>query len=124
MISDDQSRIHKVYVDDLKLKEGTREYYRRNTIDKLPDDHAGHIIADLFGGSGNYDNLVSMKKDVNLKSYRNLEKRWATLLKNNQKVKLEITCNYEGGNARPISFEISYWIDGLPNEIYTIIQNQ
>ncbi|MGL4759176.1 MAG: DNA/RNA non-specific endonuclease [Patescibacteria group bacterium] len=101
-----------VFADELQLKEAPRDYHRGNTPDKLPDDHAGHIIADLFGGSGNYDNLVSMNKDVNLRSYRVLERDWANLIKAKSKVKVQIDCIYKGSSARPSAFDIKYWVDG------------
>jgi hypothetical protein len=65
----------------------------------------------MFGGSGNLDNLVSMNNKVNLSQYRRVENRWATLLKADKKVRVQIDLNYEGGSKRPSSFDIQYWVE-------------
>ncbi len=44
-------------------------------------DHAGHLIADLFGGSKEIDNLVSMLSELNQGAYRKMEREWAKVLK-------------------------------------------
>jgi hypothetical protein len=65
----------------------------------------------MFGGSGNLDNLVSMNNKVNLSQYKRVENRWATLLKADKKVRVQIDLNYEGGSKRPSSFDIQYWVE-------------
>ncbi|WP_206168405.1 DNA/RNA non-specific endonuclease [Veillonella sp. 3891] len=41
--------------------------------DRLPGDHGGHLIANIFGGSGELDNLVAMDAIVNNSRYRKIE---------------------------------------------------
>jgi hypothetical protein len=53
-----------------------------------------------------------MKKDVNLKSYRKLERDWADLIRDNSKVRVEIELKYKGNSARPEAFDVKYWVDG------------
>jgi hypothetical protein len=122
MISDEFSRIKQVSAQELKLKPGPREPHIGSTPDKGITDHAGHIIADMFGGSGNLDNLVSMNNKVNLSQYKRIENRWATLLKADKKVRVQIDLNYEGGSKRPSSFDIRYWVDDKKTEL-TIVNN-
>ncbi len=78
----------------------------------------------MFGGSGNYDNLVSMNRDVNLKSYRKLERDWADLIRVKSKVKVEIELKYKNNSARPEAFDIRYWVEGAQRAIELKIDNK
>lgn len=98
----------------LKLHEG-RLKHDPKTWEKLSDDHAGHLIADMFGGSPQLDNLISQAKDVNKKEYFRLEMEWKRALENGQNVSVDIKLNYEGSSMRPSSFEVDYIIDGVPD---------
>ena len=74
-------------------------------------DHAGHLIADVFGVSPELDNLVSQAKNVNLKQYREIEREWEKALKkvppdNITDLKIEII--YDGNNVGPNAFNIKY----------------
>ncbi|WP_324603462.1 DNA/RNA non-specific endonuclease [Listeria grayi] len=84
--SDSNGAIVHAYADDLQLKihEG-RKPHNPKTPDKQEGDHAGHLVADRFGGSGDLDNLVSQAKKVNLKHYKNLEDTWAKAIKEGKK---------------------------------------
>ncbi len=42
--------------------------------DRLPDDDGGHLIASIFKGSGDIDNLVPMNANPNRGEWRKLEK--------------------------------------------------
>lgn len=95
----------------LKLHEG-RLPHNAKTAEKLADDHAGHLIADMFGGSPELDNLVSQAKDVNKKGYYKMEMQWKKALENGQSVSVDIKINYDGSSMRPSSFEVDYCIDG------------
>jgi hypothetical protein len=77
----------------------------------------------MFGGSGNLDNLVSMNNKVNLSQYKRVENRWATLLKADKKVRVQIDLNYEGGSKRPSSFDIRYWVEGGEDDNLMKINN-
>lgn len=110
------------YADDLQLKihEG-RKPHNPKTPDKQEGDHAGHLVADRFGGSEDLDNLVSQAKKVNLKHYKRLEDAWARAIKEGKKVSVDIKIHYEEGSLRPKSFEVEYEID--ENAYKKIIRN-
>lgn len=80
--------------------------------DKLPGDEAGHLFADMFGGSRFLDNLVAQSFDVNRSKYRKMENVWQRALKDGKSVYADIDLNYEGNSFRPTSFDITYYIDG------------
>lgn len=83
--------------------------------DRLSNDHGGHLIASIFGGSGELDNLVAMGGNtVNLSSFKLLENTWKEALTSDppQKVYVKIEPIYIGNSKRPDSFNIIYTIDG------------
>ena len=45
------------------------------------EDHGGHLIAKIFNGSGDIDNLVAMDRLVNQSEYRRVENAKKKLLK-------------------------------------------
>ncbi|WP_142966089.1 DNA/RNA non-specific endonuclease [Enterococcus faecalis] len=104
----------------LKTHQG-RKRHNPNTPDKQPDDHAGHIFADMFGGSPELNNLLSQAKNVNLKEYGRLERIWKKALQEGKEVFVKVKINYEGNSLRPNSFDVNYTIDGLRKS--TTIQN-
>ena len=80
--------------------------------DKLLGDEAGHLFADMFGGSRFLDNLVAQSFNVNRSEYRKMENVWQRALKDGKSVYADIDLNYEGNSFRPTSFDITYYIDG------------
>ena len=95
----------------LKLKEHiARLEYNSNTYGKEPGDHAGHLIADWFGGSPELDNLVSQAGRVNCVEFLKLEHKWAAALRKKQEVSVHIDLEYMDGEVRPNSFVIRYKI--------------
>lgn len=88
----------------------------------MVDDAGGHLIGDQFGGIGNNANLVAMKhQGVNAYhtgTWGKMEKSWAKALKDGKKVKVDIEPIYDIGNttARPNSFKVTEWIDGVANK--------
>lgn len=97
----------------LKLKNHNgRLRHRSNTPDKLPDDHAGHVFADMFGGSPELNNLLSQAKNVNWKEYGGLEREWKKALEAGKDVKVNVKVNYQGSSFHPSSFDVNYSIDG------------
>ena len=109
--TDDEGRIIIVHVPNLQLKtHENRLDHDSNTPDKQDYDHAGHIIADLFGGSPELDNLVSQWSKVNQKYYRNHERFWNDCLEAHINVSLDIKIEY-GEGKRPRKFHIFYTID-------------
>ena len=83
-----------------------------STPGKLNGDHAGHLIADLFGGSPYFDNLVSQAQHVNLSEYRVIENEWSKALDDKQTVSVEIWIENDS-TGRPTQFKIVYYIDGV-----------
>ena len=118
--TDELGRICKCSADELKLKEHLgRLKHNPNTPGKLEGDHAGHLVADVFGGSPELDNLVSQAKDVNFKQYRDIERAWEKALKKippDEITDLKIEIIYDGNSVRPKEFRIKYCINGKPYE--------
>ncbi|MRI68741.1 hypothetical protein GH885_20775 [Gracilibacillus thailandensis] len=83
------------------------------TPGKEPEDHAGHLAGDRFGGSPELDNLVSQSSSVNLSKYKKLENKWAKAIEEGKHISVNVKVNYEKNALRPSSFEIKYVIDGV-----------
>lgn len=105
-----------------------RNLYSQRTVggvDRLMDDDGGHLIASMFKGSGDIDNLVAMHKSVNRSGgeWYSMEQEWKKAIENGKSVtdvKLEPV--YSGNSLRPNSFIVKYRIEGeLPTK--TIINN-
>ncbi|MBQ2934440.1 MAG: DNA/RNA non-specific endonuclease [Clostridia bacterium] len=111
-ITDDSGRIKEVYVEELKYTQRDyRERHNPNTLGKKQGDHAGHLIADRFGGSKELDNLVSQSAFVNLSEYKKMENIWAKALDNGQKVSVDIKVQYDGDSMRPSGFVVNFTVD-------------
>lgn len=125
--TDELGRICKCSADELKLKEHLgRLKHNPNTPGKLEGDHAGHLVADVFGGSPELDNLVSQAKDVNFKQYRDIERAWEKALKKippDEITDLKIEIIYDGKNTRPTAFKIKYKINGKLIKVPVIPNN-
>ncbi len=88
-----------------------RNKYAQRTVggkDRLPDDEGGHLIASIFKGSGDIDNLVPMDSNLNKGEWKKLENDWAKALNATppEEVKVKITPVYEGNSKRPTRFII------------------
>ncbi|WP_048800118.1 DNA/RNA non-specific endonuclease, partial [Streptococcus constellatus] len=121
-------RITSAQADELALGMAERNLYSQRTvggIDRLADDDGGHLIASMFNGSGDIDNLVAMHKEVNRNGgeWYSMEQEWKKAIENGKSVtdvKLEPV--YSGNSLRPDSFIVKYRIEGeLPTK--TIINN-
>ena len=119
--TDNNGNIISAHADELKLKtHGGRLKHKAQTPGKLPNDDAGHLFADKFGGSPDLDNLVSQSSELNRavkgkSNYNSMERSWAKALNNGQKVtNVDIKLSYKGNSSRPSSFKVSYRIDGTP----------
>jgi len=77
----------------------------------LPSDEDGSMIARIFGGSGELDNLVTMDKIVNRSDYRIMENQWKNALQESKEVKVTIDVVYDGASKRPKEFNVKYFID-------------
>jgi hypothetical protein len=106
-----------VIAENLQLRRhiGRRRYVRR-TIGKLFGDHAGHLIADWFGGSPKLDNLVSQFKDIDKGGYYRLERQWARVLKSDPPghVAVDIRLDTDSLTGRPTSFFVDSVVNGEP----------
>ena len=112
--TDSQGRLSSWHAPELQLTERTgRLPYIRNTPGKQPDDHAGHLAGDRFGGSGQLDNLVSQYWLVNLSSYKVLENKWYRAIQAGKTVEVDVEVVYAGDDLRPSKFIIVYFIDGV-----------
>jgi predicted ribonuclease toxin of YeeF-YezG toxin-antitoxin module len=91
---------------------GLIRYAQRNVgrEDRQSNDHGGHLIASMFGGSGNIDNLVPMNKNLNQGEWKKMENRWIRALEEGKKVQVKIKPKYSGDSQRPDRFEIRYKI--------------
>lgn len=99
----------------VKDHEGRREMDPRHTVDKgnyKETDDRGHLIADMFNGSGGLENVVPMDANLNRGDYVKLEKSLAEAVKDGADVRLKVEPKYEGDSARPSEFKVSYTIDG------------
>lgn len=98
----------------LKLGDGKRNNYAQSHVGKgngrLDTDDGGHLIATIFKGSGNIDNLVPMDSTLNRGAWKTMENTWARALKAGEQVKVKIKINYGSSSKRPSSFDIEYKI--------------
>lgn len=118
--TDHKGRIKKVYVDNLSLKDGDRNNYAQKTVggeDRLPDDDGGHLIARMFGGSKDIDNLVAQSKFINRPfkengEWYNIEKEWQEFLNSGKEVKnIKMEVKYSGNSKRPTEFLVEYYVN-------------
>ena len=125
--TDELGRLESMASDNLQLTEREKRLiHDGDTPGKLSGDHAGHLIADRFGGSPEIDNLISQLGSVNLSEYKKIENEWARALSEVPPLKVEIKIKvlYEGKDIRPSSFEVSYKIDGRTLPIKKISNNK
>lgn len=99
----------------LQLGVAKRKDYAQRTVgrdDRKDDDDGGHLIASIFKGSGDFDNLVAMNGNLNKGEWKKLENDWSEALKAKppKEVKVNISPIYEGNSQRPVKFEIEYQI--------------
>ena len=99
----------------LKLDNGKRNNYAQSHVGKgngrLDTDDGGHLIATIFKGSGNIDNLVPMDATLNRGQWKVMENKWANALKSNEQVEVKIKINYNNPMSdRPASFNVKYKI--------------
>ncbi len=93
-----------------KLPRGS---HHRRPAGKRTGDHAGHLFADIFGGSGRLDNIVAQLDDVNLSKMRTIENDWARRLDAGEVFDVDIDILYDKDGLRPIGFEITEIVDGV-----------
>lgn len=126
--TDSLGRIPSVNADNLVLETADRNPYSQRTvggIDRLPEDDGGHLIASMFKGSGDIDNLVAMHIDINRSGgvWYNMEQEWKQALSEvpPKKVSVSIEPVYGSSSVRPVQFEVYYQIEGKLPAIRTIL---
>ena len=77
----------------------------------MPSDEDGSMIARIFGGSGELDNLVTKDKIVNRSDYRIMENQRKNAIQESKEVKVTIDVVYDGASKRPKEFNVKYFID-------------
>lgn len=86
---------------------------RRGQDDERGSDDRGHLIAHEFGGADTEGNLVPMNSEVNQSGeYRQLEKELRKLKEEGHDVHVTVEPQYEDDSNRPISFIVTYTVDG------------
>ncbi|WP_155964657.1 DNA/RNA non-specific endonuclease [Streptococcus ruminantium] len=126
--TDSLGRIVSVEADELILDRASRNLYSQRTIggaDRLADDDGGHLIASMFKGSGDIDNLVAMHKDINRSGgvWFDMEQEWKKALSEvpPKKVSVNIEPIYANGGLRPTEFKVRYYIEGNDPMVRRII---
>ncbi|ANB61629.1 DNA/RNA non-specific endonuclease [Anoxybacteroides amylolyticum] len=117
--TDDRGRISSVEAK-LELGKADRNSYAQKVVgreDRLPNDEGGHLIASIFKGSGDIDNLVPMNATLNRSEYKSLENTWKKALEEGKTVEVKIEPIYKGDSSRPAKFEVEYRIDGKKYEV-------
>ena len=109
--SDDKGRI--IHVEgNLTVKDGERASLNAKVSDMRENDQRGHIIADIFGGSNQNDNLIAQLQPVNQGSYKILESYLADLSRVNSRVYGNYTIEYDDNSSRPSAITVNYLING------------
>lgn len=104
----------------LQLGKADRNQYAQKTVggkDRLSNDDGGHLVASIFKGSGEIDNLVPMNATLNRSEYKSLENTWKKSLEEGKTVEVKIEPIYNGNSSRPSKFEVTYKIDGKKYEV-------
>ncbi len=112
--TDDRGRISSVEAK-LELGKTNRNSYAQKVVgreDRLSNDEGGHLIASIFKGSGDIDNLVPMNATLNRSEYKTLENTWKKALEEGKEVTIRVKPIYEGQSVRPKEFKIDYSING------------
>nr|WP_281242019.1 DNA/RNA non-specific endonuclease [Marininema mesophilum] len=95
----------------IQLNNGKRNGYAQTKVGgegRLSDDDGGHLLASIFGGSGNIDNLVPMNANLNRGAWKKMENAWAASLKDGQEVHVKINPKYKGDSKRPDRIEVRH----------------
>ena len=79
---------------------------RRDGTEGLGKNDGGHLIASIFMGSGDIDNLVPMNSNLNRGRWKTMENSWARALEKdkNAKIEVNIIADYGEDTQRPTAF--------------------
>ena len=113
-VTDSSGRISNVE-GSLDAGKAKRNAYAQRMVGKdngrLATDDGGHLIASIFKGSGDLDNLVPMDATLNRGDWKVMENSWAKALDKGKTVDIKIKSIYSGTSQRPISFKVKYRVD-------------
>ncbi len=117
--TDRLGRISSAHARPLKLpKQKFRPSHQGNPVGKVPGDHAGHLFANIFGGSEKLDNIVAQLDNVNLSKMKKIENRWLKKLEAGEVFDVDIKVLYDGSGLRPTGFKITEILpDGKMKEL-------
>lgn len=112
--TDHLGRIIKAHARPLQrpAKKLPRGSHNRRPAGKQKGDHAGHLFADIFGGSGRLDNIVAQLDKVNLSKMKKIENDWDRRLEAGEVFDVDIDILYDKDGLRPIGFEITEIVNG------------
>lgn len=96
----------------LSVKDGERAALNAKVSDMRETDQRGHIIADIFGGSNQNDNLVAQLQSMNQGSYKVLESSLSDLIRSQNQVHGNYTIEYADHSSRPSAVTVNYSING------------
>ncbi|PCK21353.1 hypothetical protein CEY02_08375, partial [Bacillus pumilus] len=95
--------------------------------DRFIDDDGGHLIASIFKGSGDIDNLIPMNSQINRSGgkWYEMEQEWLAALRKAppEKVSVRINPVYKSDSLRPERFVVKFKI-GDEDFQRTIIENK
>jgi hypothetical protein len=79
---------------------------------RLSTDDGGHMIGHQFEGPTSPLNLLPQNSNLNRGAWLQMEKGWASALKDGKEVSVEIKPEYKGDSLRPERFRVKQTIDG------------
>jgi hypothetical protein len=82
--------------------------------DRLDTDVGGHLIANRFGGPGDYKNLVPLDANLNNGAWKQMENGWAKARQQGKIVEVDVRPVYEGSSVRPSKIYVAWTEDGEP----------
>lgn len=93
----------------LTLNKGRRNTYAQRVVggaDRRDSDDGGHLIATIFGGSGEVENLDAQDSNLNRGAYlHSVEKHWKEELGKESKIFVKIDTFKSNSSDRPDCFE-------------------
>lgn len=90
----------------------SRKTITTDVEDKKDTDDKGHLIGDRFDGDNDIGNLLPMDANLNRGEFKKLENELAKAVAEGKEVYIKIEPQYEGDSKRPVSFKVTYTIDG------------
>jgi len=80
-------------------------------------DHAGHLIAAMFGTPGDERNLLRQNWKTNLNNYAKLERHWREELAQGAEIKVIVKAVYPVGSSRPDRIHVEWEMAGTGERV-------